>query len=267
MAKNAAAGQDGVQAVQTAFRILDQLALTEGAVGVTELAEALGEVKSSVHRHLTTLKQLGAVHQDVTTGRYRLGSRLFALGQAAVEQFDLRSVALPYLTRLREQTHQTAMLAIPANGESVVVVSVEYRYRIAITSRPGNRPPPHCSSQGRVVLAFSPEAVVRAILARKLTAITEHSLTDPRLIRERLAAIRESFVEDADGEVMRGINGVAAPVFGADGALAGVIGIVGTTAEVPSPPPRKLVARLHVQAGALSAELGSRIYFERGLVD
>jgi hypothetical protein len=48
--------------------------------------------------------------------------------------------------------------------------------------------------------------------------------------------------------------------------LVGIIGIVGTSAELGSPPPKSLITTLHRIAGALSAELGCRIYSERGFL-
>jgi IclR family KDG regulon transcriptional repressor len=249
-----------------AFRILDALSASHRSMGLTELAMQLGEQKPRMHRHLSTLKQVGVVVQDARTGQYGLGGKLFALGEAALDQFDLRWVADPYLTRLRDQTQQTALLSVPANGEAVVLACVEYRDRLAITSRPGNRPPPHCSSQGRIALAFADEEGRRRVLGRKLTAFTKYSITDRAVIDERLRVIRERFYEDAVDEIRIGINAVSAPVFRDAGELVGIIGIVGTSAEIESPPPRTLITTLHRIAGALSAELGCRIYAERGLV-
>jgi DNA-binding IclR family transcriptional regulator len=60
---------------------------------------------------------LAVVFQDARNGGYSLGGTLFSLGEAALEQFDLRFIAAPFLTQLREQTRQTALLSIPANGE------------------------------------------------------------------------------------------------------------------------------------------------------
>jgi len=81
-----------------------------------------------------------------------------------------------------------------------------------------------------------------------------------------LRAIRERFFEDANDEVRIGINAVSAPVFRDHDEFVGIIGIVGTSAELGIPPSRALIATLHRIAAALSAELNSRIYFERGLV-
>ncbi len=259
-------GGDGLQSLQAAFRILDELSNAEGPVGLTDLASMLGELKPRVYRHLSTMKSLGIVIQDARSGRYGLGGKLFSLGEAALEQFDLRSVAAPYLTRLRDQTRQTALLSVPANGEPIVLSCVEYRDRLSITSRPGNRPPPHCSSQGRIALAFADGAARKRVLGRKLTAFTRFSITNREAIEERLRLIRERFFEEANDEVRIGINALSAPVFRDDDQLAGIIGIIGTSAEIGAPPARLLITTLHRLAAALSAELNCRIYYERDLV-
>ena len=258
--------RDGLQSLQTTFRILDELANAQGPVGVSELARALGELKPRVYRHLSTLKGLGVVFQDAKNGGYSLGSRLFSLGEAALEQFDLRLIAAPFLTRLRDQTQQTALLSVPANGEPIVVSCVEYLDRLSISSRPGNRPPPHCSSQGRVALAFSHESASKRVLGRKLAAFTQHSMTDRQRIADRLQIIRERFFDDAADEVRLGINALSAPVFRGDDEFVGIMGIVGTSAQIGAPPPRPLLQSLHRVAAALSAELNCRIYYDRGLV-
>jgi len=259
------AAADGLQSVQTAFRLLDELSNARGAVGLTEIARLLGEQKPRVYRHLSTLKGLGVVLQEGRSGGYRLGGKLFSLGEAALEQFDLRFVAAPFLTRLRDQTQQTALLSVPGNGEPLVLSCVEYLDRLSITSRPGNRPPPHCSSQGRVALAFCDETARKRVLGRKLTAFTPHSMTNRQQIEARLALIRERFYEDALDEVRPGINAVSAPLFRDNDEFVGIIGIVGTSAQIGTPPPRSLVLKLQQIAGALSAELNCRIYYDRGL--
>jgi IclR family KDG regulon transcriptional repressor len=257
---------EGLQSLRTTFRILDELSNAHGSVGLTDLAAKLGELKPRIYRHLSTMKRLGVVFQDSRNGGYSLGGKLFSLGEAALEQFDLHLVAAPYLTRLRDQTQQTALLSVPGNGEPIVLSCVEYRDRLSITSRPGNRPPPHCSSHGRIALAFADESARRRVLGRKLIAFTNRSITNIETIEMRLRAIRERFFEDANDEVRVGINALSAPVFRDNDELAGIIGVVGTSAEIGTPPSRPLVATLHRLAASLSAELNCRIYYEHGLV-
>lgn len=263
--RRAPARRDGLQSLQTAFRILDELSNAHGPVALSSLAGKVGELKPRVYRHLATMKRLGVVFQDARSGGYSLGGKLFALGEAALEQFDLRLVAAPFLVQLRDLTRQTALLSVPGNGEPIVLSCVEYRDRLAIASHAGNRPPPHCSSQGRIALAFADEAARQRVLTQKLVAFTPHSLTSRAAIETRLGLIRERFFEDAVDEVRLGINALSAPVFGAAAECVGIIGVVGTSAEIPSPPPQTLIRTLHRVAGLLSAELGCRIYFDRGL--
>src|SRR6185437_1954010 len=99
---------EGLQSLQTAFRILDELSNAQGAVGLSSLATKVGELKPRVYRHLATMKRLGVVFQDARSGGYSLGGKLFTLGEAALEQFDLRLVAAPFLIQLRDLTRQTA---------------------------------------------------------------------------------------------------------------------------------------------------------------
>jgi IclR family transcriptional regulator, KDG regulon repressor len=267
-ARRAAAtgGGDGLQSLRTAFRILDELSSAHAPVGLTDLAGRLGELKPRVYRHLSTMKRLGVVFQDARNGSYSLGGKLFSLGEAALEQFDLRFVAAPYLTRLRDMTHQTALLSVPGNGEPIVISCVEYHDRLSISSRPGNRPPPHCSSQGRIALAFADQAARERLLGHKLPAFTRHSITDRAVIEARLRDIRETFYEQAIDEVRLGINALSAPLFRDQNEFIGIIGIVGTSVEIGAPPARELIATLHRIAAELSAELNCRIYYQRRLV-
>jgi DNA-binding IclR family transcriptional regulator len=235
-------------------------------MGLTEIATSLGELKPRVHRHLATLKSLGIVFQDARNGRYGLGGKLFALGEAALDQYDLRFVADQYLTRLRDETQQTALLSISHNGEPVVLSCIEYRDKLSISSRPGNRPPAHCSSQGRVALAFADDAVRKRVLDHKLTAFTPHSLCDRRAVEARLPLIREQFYEEALDEIRLGINTLASPVFRDNAQLVGIISILGTSAEIGTPPRKPLITALHRAAGLLSAELDCRIYYDRGFL-
>lgn len=252
---------NSVEAVKVAVRVLDELALAQRAMGVTELADALGETKPRIHRHLSTLREVGLVEQDQSTERYRLGWRVFQLGEAAGTQFDLRTRAEPYLIRLRDELKETAVLAVPINGRPMVVASVDSIHaRITISVKPGNRPVPHCSALGRLTLAFSSKALQDELLTGVLAAETPLSMTSAEQIRTRLGLINEQFYDVSDGEVMIGVNTIAVPIFRDGDVLAGALSIVGSVQTVPNPPLRKQVDLLHDCAADLSAQLDSDAY-------
>lgn len=252
---------NSVEAVKVAIRVLDELALAQRAMGVTELAEALGETKPRIHRHLSTLREMGIIDQDRSTDRYRLGWRVFQLGEAAGNQFDLRRRAEPYLLRIRDELKETAVLAVPVNGMPLVIATMENIYaRICVIVKAGNRPLPHASSLGRLTLAFSPKALQDDILSKPLEAETPASMTDPALIRQRLMRVRAQFYETSQNEVMIGVNTIAVPVFRNGNELAGALSIVGSVQNIPEPPKRHQIEVLHACAEELSAQLDSDAY-------
>jgi len=252
---------NSVEAVKVAVRILDALALNQRAMGVTELADALQETKPRIHRHLSTLREMGLIEQDQSTDRYHLGWRVFQLGEAAGAQFDLRQRAEPYLLQVRDELKETAVLAVPINGQPMVIATMDNIYaRICISVKPGNRPPPHCSALGRLTLAFSPPAMQDDVLRADMMAETAQSMTDPIVIRERLEIIRARFFEACDNEVMLGVNTIAVPIFRNGDVLAGALSIVGSIQNIPNPPTRNQIEVLQRCAAELSAQLDSDAY-------
>lgn len=260
-AKDEGRKTNSVEAVKVAMRLLNEMALARRAMRITELAELMGETKPRIHRHLATLKEMGMVEQEHSTERYRLGWRLFQLGEAAGAQFDLRYRAEPYLVKLRDELRQTAVLAIPINGQPMVIATSDNIYaRICISVKPGNRPLPHCSAFGRLMLAYAPEQAQHTLLAETLVAETDQSVIDPQTVLDRLPLIRQRFFDYAAGEMLLGINTIAVPIFRDDDVLAGAIGIVGSIQEIPDPPPAAQIDLLRQYADELSVQLKSNAY-------
>lgn len=252
---------NSVEAVKVAVRMLNEMALARRAMRITELADIMGETKPRIHRHLATLKEMGLVEQEHATERYRLGWRLFQLGEAAGAQFDLRYRAEPYLVKLRDELRQTAVLAIPINDQPMVIATSDNIYaRICISVKPGNRPLPHCSAFGRLMLAYSSPEAQKALLSEDLRAETEDSQVDRQGVLDRLPLIRKRMYDYAAGEMMVGINTIAVPVFRDDDVLAGALGIVGSVQEIPNPPHPAQIALLQKYAEELSIQLNSNTY-------
>jgi len=250
-----------VDAVKVAMRMLNEMALARRAMRITELADKMGETKPRIHRHLATLKEMGIVEQEHATERYRLGWRLFQLGEAAGAQFDLRYRAEPYLIKLRDELRQTAVLAIPINDQPMVIATADNIYaRICISVKPGNRPLPHCSAFGRLTLAYASAEAQQALLSSALLPETDSSLIDRESVLARLPLIRQRLYDYAAGEMMVGINTIVVPVFRDDNVLAGSLGIVGSVQEIPDPPHPAQIALLQKYAEELSIQLNSNAY-------
>lgn len=255
---------NSVDAVKVSVRILDSLALAQRAMGVTELAEQLNETKPRIHRHLGTLKEVGLIEQDSATERYRLGWRMFQLGEAAGNQFDLRRRAEPYMVQLRDELRETVVLTVATNGMPMVISTIDNIYaRICVSVKPGNRPPPHRSALGRVSLAFAAPREHDAMLDELRESGVRLDAAASAGLARRLEQIRANYYEICSGEMMTGISTLAVPIFRDGGLLAGAMAIVGSVDDIPVPAGERQVGALQRVARELSEQLNSTMYSER----
>jgi len=251
-----------VRSIAVAFRLLDTMVRAGEPMRITELARQLGESKAKVHRHLSTLRGLGVVEQEKTSDKYRLGWKLFQLGQAAFEQFDLKTIAEPHMVRLRELTNQSAVLAVPSDGEAMVIASMDNSSStsLRISAVPGAIPPTTASAQGRIVLAYASEEHQEHLLSSPLTAYNKKSLTDVDEVRDRLKLIKIRLYETAIEEVMLGFSTIAAPIFDADNKLIGTVGIIGSVQYISEPPNPQQIAHVQSCAATISKAFSSNAY-------
>ncbi|PWS52162.1 IclR family transcriptional regulator, partial [Streptomyces sp. FT05W] len=122
------------QTVDRALSILPLLA--QGPADLGQVAERLGVHKSTALRLLRTLHEHGLVYRQEDQ-RYRLGARLFALAQEAVENLDVREIAHSHLVALNEQCGHTVHLAVYEENEVLYIDKVESRYPVRMYSRIG----------------------------------------------------------------------------------------------------------------------------------
>lgn len=240
------------------LRILELLAERDAECGVTHLAEALGVPKARVHRHLTALRQEGYVVQNVRTSRYRIGWRLFLLGQKLVRQFDVIGLARPVMEELRDAVGQTIVISSFNESDVIVLDIVRGRSPLEILLHPGTQFRLHTVAQGKIALAYGPREQRDAALQKPLEACTPHTITDPMRLSHELALVRERGWADAPEEVFLGVNALAAPILQGDGTLFGTLAIVGSIHYLPAHANPQVVQALTEAARKVSQLLGGR---------
>jgi DNA-binding IclR family transcriptional regulator len=203
-----------VRSVVVSWRLLDALSRSVAPMRVTELAKQLGEPKAKIHRHLSTMRGLGVVEQVTGSEKYRLGWKLYQLGQVAFERFDLKTVADPYMARLRDEVFQSVVLAIPIGAEALLIANLDYTTAglPKISAVPGTVVPPAVSTTGRIILAFAHRKQQEQILSQPLKAYTKHTITKPDVLRQRLHLIRQRLYDYGSEDLTLGIGTVGGPI-------------------------------------------------------
>jgi DNA-binding IclR family transcriptional regulator len=243
--------------VRNALHLLEQFSYTEPVLGVSELARRLGLAKSTVHRMLTTLLDEGFVRKT-GDGRYRLGFRLYELGQLVVSSLELREVAHPTLERLRNDTGETVHLAVLEGADVVYLERFESPSTLRLFGRLGRRMPAHSTSSGKCLLAYSPPDVIDAVVAAGLPRLAPRTITSRAMLVRVLRQVRRDGYASSIDESEPGATSVAAPVFGVDGTVIAAVSVAGPSQRIPPesiPRCSRLVRRA---ADAISSGMGHR---------
>jgi len=213
-------------AVERAFRIIEHL--TEvGAANPSELARSLSVPRTGALRVLRTLRGLGYVWVDEETGRYGLTRRLFAVG-SRVEGLDLVRLARPHLARLRDDSGETAELAVLDNEKVLIVDAADSPASIRLHARPGRRFPPYRLATGRVLLSGLSAPSIRDLYRRGMLESKGYEIRGGlRGLLRLLSRIRRDGYASDERHAREDVERIAAPVRGPDHDIVAAVGIAG----------------------------------------
>ena len=107
-----------IQSVDRAARILKVLGRGSARLGVTEIAEQLGLAKGTAYGLLRTLEAQGMVEQDPDTDKYRLGAAMLQLGNAFLDNHELRGRSLLWADSLASRVGEAVRVGV-LNGSTV----------------------------------------------------------------------------------------------------------------------------------------------------
>ena len=246
------------ETVDLSLRLLERLASSREAIGVSDLAREFEASKATVYRHLRALVLHGFVHQDAVTARYSAGIKLFVLGERLRERFDILAVARDDLAQLRDETGQPATLTTLVEGQVVVLEVLQGNALVNFGTQPGTILDLHASAHGKVALAFGPPSLLQQCLAKPRKAWTSHTICSPTALERAIAQVRARGWATAPNQVLEGVNGLAAPVFNHSGIYAGAVAIAGSIQYIPATPPPAQVKAVTKAAARISQKLGWR---------
>ncbi len=198
--------------VAKAIGILDILASkAEVGISLAELSALIDMPKSSTHRYLATLQELGLaerLHGD----RFSLGVKVIELAGSFLEKSDLRNETQVVMKDLAERSGETIHLAVPSGVEVVYIAKVESTHALGMFSHIGARLPMYCTALGKAILAFSKSDQLQLVFSQPLVSRTRYSITSPNALIAELDLIhaRGYAIDNEENEL--GIRCVGAPI-------------------------------------------------------
>jgi DNA-binding IclR family transcriptional regulator len=121
--------------------------------------------------------------------------------------------------------------------------------------QPGRQLPLHAGSSEKALLAFMPGKEIERLLASPLEQLCSATITDARLLRRDLQAIRERGWATSHEETNIGVWGIAVPVISEDDVVCAV-GIAGPSTRLSDEVIRRDVPLVQRAALAVARSLG-----------
>ncbi|MGV9991832.1 IclR family transcriptional regulator [Streptomyces sp. NPDC003374] len=217
-----------VPAVTRALDILELFLDGDGTLSAPDIVRRLRLPRTTVHELVTTL----AARQYIVPvtgrpGRYRLGVRPYQLGSRYAEQLDLAAEGRQVAQSVAQTCDETVHVAILEDTDVIYIAKVDSTHAVRMVSAAGRRLPAHCTSVGKMLLASLPERELAERIpdGAELAAMTPHSITDPAVLREKLAGIRQRGIAVESRESNPDVSCVAAPVRDRTGQVVAALSI------------------------------------------
>lgn len=255
-----------IQSVERAARILKVLGRGSSRLGVTEISERLGMAKGTAYGLLRTLEAQGMVEQDPDTDKYRLGPAMLQLGNAFLDNHELRGRSLLWADSLASRVGETVRVGV-LNGATVLIVHHVFRPDNSVQIlEVGASIPWHACALGRAIAAYLGADEIAAMLAEgPFEPLTGRTIVDPEVLEMALIEIATRGIAIEDQEAIVGEAEIAAPVFDHRGQPVGAIGVVGPVERLHADGPiASLVTAVKETGRGLSRDMGAGRLAARG---
>jgi DNA-binding IclR family transcriptional regulator len=252
--------QQGIQSIEVGGRLLQALAAAGAPMMLRDLAAEADMPPAKAHRYLVSFGRMGLVEQEAASGRYDLGPFALELGLAGLARLDPLKAAEPVLAELGETIGHTVAVAVWGNHGATIVRWLGSDTPVSASLRTGSVMPLTRSATGRAFLAFLPRPATAKLLKDELARNARAGL-DPSTasdIERLIDQARRHSLGRVTGDLVPGINSVAAPVFDSNGAMVLALVALGYGAAFEAAWEGDIAVAVRAAAARVSARLGFR---------
>lgn len=194
----------------------------------TEINEALGLPKTTIHRLCETLEEHGFLIRDVDGRRYTPGDRLQDLAKGVLSSQRVRTARLSILRALSSEVGETCNLTLPHGDAMYYLERVESEWPLRITLPVGTRVPLYCTASGKLYLSTLTKTYRDRYLANvPLARRAPNTITDPERLTDELSAIRKQGYSVDNEEFIEAMVAVAVPLTDRHGRMYATLAVHG----------------------------------------
>lgn len=205
--------------VMKALALLETVAHSPRPLLLSEIASEVGFDRSTTYRLLNTLVNAGYVVRDRASKRYHLSYRLVTLSRHLLVDNERARASREIMERIARKTGETIHLSALDGLDEVLIQKVKGMQFLIVDFEIGERFRLHCTSVGKVILAYQDDSLLEQLIAAGLPQVASNTITDPDRLRQELRQIREAGYAIDDHELADHMRCISVPVFEADGRV------------------------------------------------
>ena len=213
------------------LRLLEALCHAREPVGITALAQQIDMNLSAVQRLLGTLVQLGYAEQ-VKSRKYCATLMTWETGAQVLRDNVLRRSVHPILRHAAHGTGFTAFFMLNNAPFATYFDKVEGKNGVTYSSELGRSVPITATASGLAITAFLGAEGRQKLGEPSLRGSVQFRPIDLQSLDERITEIRKRRFATSESGFRKGVNSVAAPVWGEGGTVCGSIALTADEHEL-----------------------------------
>ena len=239
-----------------ALNVLEVLSQARAPMSAAEVAVVIDAERSTAYRMLMTLMDAGYVQRDPRTRGYRLGYKILSLSRPLLSGDEKAELIGECLREIAARSGETVHYSVLDRDCAVLVQRAKGTQLVTIDFQIGDRAPLHCTSIGKVLLAYQDAALVDAVIRRGLPKAARNTITNAPGLRAELRKVRAQGYAYDDFEFADDMRCVAVPVLEKDGSAIGGISLSGPASRYTLQKLRELRDCAMAAARELSLKVG-----------
>lgn len=261
--------QRGIQSIEVGGQLLLALVHHGRPMALKDLAREADMTAAKAHPYLVSFGRLGLIEQDRASGHYALGPLALQLGLIGLQQASPVQIATPLITELAQRIGQTVAIAVWGARGATIVRIAESPAAVHVNMRHGTVFSLADTASGRLFGAYLAPEAVRSLLEEERRRAQRHppsalvGMPPPAPLpawkdfEAQLHAVRECGLSRSEGEIVPGVNAMAAPAFDHTGAITLAVTAIGPAAILDTAWDGPIARALRDCADAISQRLGA----------
>ncbi|MFC7395365.1 IclR family transcriptional regulator [Scopulibacillus cellulosilyticus] len=232
-----------------------KLFLNHSKLTFNEMMEYSGIPKTSLHRMVGSLEEMGFLTKD-EEGYYSLGLLFLQFGQLVADRLDIRTIARPIMKELRDDVEEAVNLIVRYGNEAMYIEKLDTPQPVRLYTSVGRRSPLY-AGESRIILAYLPKGEQETYIENTdLKPIGIGTITDKHVLRQSLDEARKNGYVVTRSELENYTASVSAPVLNGQNQVAAAISVAGIEARYQEDRLPELIKKVKKAAMEISKKLG-----------